>query len=133
MTKEFRKVHQFNQFCVATPLQHALADYLEEAPEHYQGLGCFYEKKRDYFAELLQDSRFSLTPSAGTYFQILDYSKLSTEPDTIYAEKLTREAGIASIPISVFYAEPPRQQLLRFCFAKDNSTLEKAAEILCKI
>ncbi|MDG1462884.1 MAG: methionine aminotransferase [Gammaproteobacteria bacterium] len=133
LTKEFRKVHQFNQFCVATPLQHALADYLEEAPEHYQGLGCFYEQKRDYFAELLQDSRFSLTPSAGTYFQILDYSKLSTDPDTIYAEKLTREAGIASIPISVFYAEPPRQQLLRFCFAKDNSTLEKAAEILCKI
>ncbi len=133
LMREFRKVHQFNQFCVATPLQYALADYLRDAPEHYQDLPAFYEQKRDYFAELLKDSRFSLSPSAGTYFQLLDYSELSTDTDTVYAEKLTREAGIASIPVSVFYAEPPPQKLLRFCFAKDDSTLEQAAEILCKI
>jgi methionine transaminase len=133
LMSEFRKVHQFNQFCVATPLQYALADYLAMAPEHYAELPEFYRTKRDYFCELLSSSRFSFTKSAGTYFQLLDYSAVSDETDTVYAKQLTKEAGIASIPVSVFYAEPSAQKLLRFCFAKDNATLEKAAEILCKI
>jgi len=133
LMSEFRKVHQFNQFCVATPMQYALADYLAIAPEHYQQLPDFYNTKRNYFCELISDSRFGITKSAGTYFQLLDYSAVSDEPDTLYAQQLTIEAGLASIPVSVFYAEPPAQKLLRFCFAKDNSTLEQAAEILCKI
>ncbi len=133
LMSEFRKVHQFNQFCVATPLQHALADYLESTPEHYRELPAFYEQKRDYFCRLVQDSRFQLVPSAGTYFQLLDYSDVSDTDDTRYAEELTMNAGIASIPVSVFYAKPGPDKLLRFCFAKDNATLEQAAEILCKI
>jgi methionine aminotransferase len=130
---EFRRVHQFVQFCVATPLQYGLADYLATAPDHYLNLPAFYEKKRDQFCRLLETSRFRLTPSAGTYFQLLDYAELSTEPDVDFATYLTREHGVASIPVSVFYENPPDQFLLRFCFAKDSATLEKAAAILCEI
>lgn len=133
LMNEFRKVHQFNQFCVATPLQYALADYLRECPEHYRDLPDFYEAKRNYFCNLLTDSRFTIKASSGTYFQLLDYSGVSDKIDTAYAKELTVDAGIASIPVSVFYARPPKQKLLRFCFAKDDATLEQAAEILCKI
>jgi methionine aminotransferase len=130
---EFRKVHQFVQFCVVTPMQLALAEYLESAPGHYLGLPAFYQAKRDLFCTLLAGSRFRLTPSRGTYFQLLDYSALSDERDVDYARRLTREAGIASIPVSVFCAAAPRERLLRFCFAKDAATLREAASILCRL
>jgi len=130
---EFRKVHQFVQFCVVTPMQHALAEFLAARPEHYLELPEFYERKRDRFCELLEPSRFQFQPSAGTYFQLVDYSRITSEPDVEYSKRLTREAGVACIPVSVFYESPPDQHLLRFCFAKDTETLERAADILCKI
>lgn len=133
LTREFRRVHQFVQFCVVTPLQWALADFLESDPAHYLGLPAFYQAKRDHFCALLAASRFRFTPSAGTYFQLLDYSAITNEPDVDYARRLTTEAGVACIPVSVFCAEPPATRLLRFCFAKDEGTLERAAEILCRI
>jgi len=133
LTAEFRKVHQFNQFVVVSPMQYALADYLDSAPEHYLGLSEFYEQKRDYFCDAIKGSRFSFRKTAGTYFQILDYSAISDEPDTVFAETLTRTHGLAAIPVSVFYETVPEQYLLRFCFAKDETTLDKAAEILCRI
>jgi len=130
---EFRKVHQFVQFCVVTPMQHALADFLATRPEHYLELPEFYERKRDQFCELIKPSRFRFQPSAGTYFQLVDYSRITSEPDVEYSKRLTREAGVACISVSVFYASPPEQHLLRFCFAKDAETLERAAKILCEI
>jgi methionine transaminase len=133
LTQELRRIHQYVTFCTDTPLQHALADYMAEAPEHPLGLSAFYQDKRDRFCSLLQDSRFRFTPAAGTYFQLLDYSAISDENDVELAARLTREHRIASIPISVFYAEPPPARLLRFCFAKDEATLVRAAEILCSL
>lgn len=130
---EFRRVHQFVQFCVVTPLQFALADHLASDPEHYLNLPRFYEEKRDRFCALLEPSRFTFVPSAGTYFQLVDYTAISTEGDVEFARRLTTEHGVACIPVSVFYASPPEQRLLRFCFAKHPDTLEKAAGILCKI
>ena len=130
---EFRKVHQYVQFCVVTPMQHALADFLAARPEHYLELPKFYERKRDHFCALLESSRFQFHPSAGTYFQLVEYSRITSESDIEYSKRLTREAGVACIPVSVFYESPPDQHLLRFCFAKDSETLERAAEILCKI
>ncbi|MFQ5636229.1 MAG: pyridoxal phosphate-dependent aminotransferase [Gammaproteobacteria bacterium] len=133
LTAEFRRVHQYVQFCVVTPMQFALADYLEKGAGHYLGLPAFYEAKRDAFCDLLQPSRFRVTPSSGTYFQLVDYSDVTDERDTDFARCLTTQAGVASIPVSVFYESPPHQHLLRFCFAKDTQTLERAAEILCAI
>jgi methionine aminotransferase len=133
LTAEFRKVHQYVQFCVVTPMQHALADFLAARPEHYLELPKFYERKRDKFCALLKSSRFEFHPSAGTYFQLVEYSRITSESDIEYSKRLTREAGVACIPVSVFYESPPDQHLLRFCFAKDSETLERAAEILCKI
>jgi methionine aminotransferase len=131
---EFRRVHQFVQFCVATPMQHALAEFLHAEPRHYMDLPAFYERKRDLFCALLAGSRFRLQPSAGTYFQLADYSALTDEADTAYARRLTREVGVACIPVSVFQVEvPAAQRLLRFCFAKDDGTLEQAAARLCAI
>lgn len=130
---EFRKVHQFACFSVVTPIQHALADFMLEQPEHYQGLSAFYEKKRDHFAGLLKDSSFTLTPAQSTFFQILDYSGLSDELDTDFAIRLTKEIGVASIPVSVFCEQAPAGRFLRFCFAKDDDTLTEAAKRLCKL
>jgi methionine aminotransferase len=130
---EFRKVHQFVQFCVITPVQLALADFLESSPEHYLGLPAFYQAKRDLFCELLATSRLRLRPSRGTYFQLADYSAISTEKDMDFAHRLAREAGVACIPVSVFHERPPERQWLRFCFAKDTRTLVAAAEILCRL
>jgi methionine aminotransferase len=133
---EFRRIHQFVQFCAVTPMQYAVADYLSCHAEHYRNLPYFYQEKRDLFNQLLQTSRFELTPSAGTYFQIADYSAISDEPDTEFTRWMTREKGIAAIPISVFYADQAlakRQSKVRFCFAKSPETLELAADILCKI
>lgn len=133
LTTELRRIHQYVTFCSNTPIQLALADYMAEAPEHATSLSDFYQAKRDHFLTLVSESRFGVTPAGGTYFQLLDYSAISDEKDTDLAVRLTREHKLASIPISVFYAEPRHTQLLRFCFAKDDRTLERAAEILCSL
>ncbi|MBI5536127.1 MAG: pyridoxal phosphate-dependent aminotransferase [Deltaproteobacteria bacterium] len=133
MTAEFRKVHQYVTFCTSTPMQHALADFMVSAPEHWQRLPAFYQARRDRFCALLKGSRLRFVPSSGTYFQLVDYSAISDLDDMSYARKLTIESGVAAIPVSVFYKEPPAAKLLRFCFAKDESTLERAAEVLRKL
>ena len=129
---EFRKVHQFLVFSCNTPIQYALAEYLKQR-ENYLSLGNFYQQKRDYFINAVKDAKFDLIPAAGTYFQLLSYKNMSKEKDTDYAIRLTKEFGIASIPISVFYHEQEDNHVLRFCFAKKEDTLAKAAEILNKI
>ena len=133
ITREIRRVHQFNTFSIAAPLQHAIADFLKKYPEHNAGLGEFYQRKRDRFLELLRNSSFSWTPASGTYFQLLDYSAVSPQNDVEFADTLLREAGVAAIPISPFYANAPKLSVLRFCFAKNDSTLEEAAERLCRV
>jgi methionine aminotransferase len=133
LSQELRRIHQYVTFCSNTPIQLALADYMAEAPEHATALSSFYQAKRDRFCALLAGSRFRFTPAAGTYFQLLDYSAISDETDVELAARLTREHKIAAIPISVFYAEPPPTRLLRFCFAKHDDTLARAAEILCSL
>ena len=133
LTTEFRRVHQFNTFTTTTPLQHALADYLARCPEHYLGLPDFYQEKRDLFLRLMERSRFRLTPSAGTYFQLADYSAVSNEPDVKFAKRLTMDHGVAVIPVSVFYDEPPSMRFIRFCFAKESATLVEAAERLSRL
>jgi len=129
---EFRKVHQFVVFTCNTPVQYALAEFLEDK-ENYMGLAQFYQDKRDYFIDLIKDSRFKFKPSLGTYFQLLEYSAITDEKETDFAIRLTKDYGIAAIPVSVFYHKPEENQSLRFCFAKKEETLEKAAKILCKI
>jgi methionine transaminase len=132
LMKEFRKVHQFTVFSVNTALQHALTAYMLNK-ENYMGLGDFYQEKRDYFQKLMKGSKFKILPCLGSYFQLLDYSSISKEKDTEYAIRLTKEIGVASIPVSVFYSAPHDYHLLRFCFAKENDQLEKAAERLLSI
>lgn len=129
---EFRKVHQFLVFCVNTPIQHALAEFIKEK-NNYLELGKFYQQKRDFFVNLIKDSKFQFTSAVGTYFQLLNYKKISKEKDTVFAIRLAKEFGLASIPISVFYHDPIDNLVLRFCFAKKEETLEKAAEIINKI
>jgi methionine transaminase len=129
---EFRKVHQFLVFSTNTPVQFALAEYLKKK-ENYNHLGDFYQAKRDHFIRNISNSKFTFTPSAGTYFQLLNYKKISKEKDTEYAIRLTKEFGLASIPISVFYHEKVNSNVLRFCFAKKEETLDKAAEIINRI
>jgi methionine aminotransferase len=133
LTVEFRKIHQFTCYAVCTPMQLALADYMQQNPQHYAELPDFYEGKRDRFCELVENSRFTFTPAKGTFFQLLDYSEISDEDDVAYARRLTKELGVASIPISVFCETPPAERKLRFCFAKDDSILEAAAEKLCQL
>ena len=132
LMKEFRRVHQFNVFSVNTPIQHALAEYMKEK-KHYDKLPAFYQAKRDYFLKQIKGSRFKPLPCSGSYFQLLDYSKISDEKDTEFAKRVTIEFGVASIPVSVFYNRPPDQKLLRFCFAKEDSLLKDAADKLKKI
>jgi methionine aminotransferase len=127
LTDEFRRVHQYVMFATTTPMQLALADYLIEAPEHYLGLPEFYREKRDYFAALLQESRFALLPVRGTYFQLAAYDALSDKSDVEFARWLTVEHGVASIPVSVFCERTPRERLIRFCFAREPATLAAAA------
>ena len=127
LTAEFRKVHQFVQFAVATPLQAALADFLRECPEHARDLPAFYQRKRDHFASILAGTRFRFRPSAGTYFQLADYSQMSDLPDVEFARWMTQSAGVAVIPISVFSAQPLSERVIRFCFAKHEATLDAAA------
>ena len=133
LTSEFRKAHQFVSFVGVTPVQHALADFMEQYPEHCLELPHFYQEKRDLFISKIASSKFKLSPSSGTYFQLADYREISDLPDTEFVEYLTRTVGVAAIPISVFYETPPDSHLVRFCFCKENSTLTKAAEKLCAI
>ncbi len=133
LTTEFRRVHQFNTFTTTTPLQHALADYLARRPEHYLELSNFYQEKRDLFLRLMDGSRFALAPSAGTYFQLADYGAISDEPDVEFAKRLTTDHGVAVIPVSVFYDVPPEMRYIRFCFAKESSTLTEAAKRLSSL
>ncbi|RXP59422.1 aminotransferase class I/II-fold pyridoxal phosphate-dependent enzyme [Lutibacter sp. HS1-25] len=132
LMEEFRKVHQFNVFSVNHPTQVALAAYLK-TPNNYLELGNFYQQKRDLFLSLIKDSKFEFTPSKGTYFQLLNFKKMTSEGDFDFAKRLTKEHKIASIPISVFNQHNLDTKVLRFCFAKTDETLKKAAEILCKI
>jgi methionine aminotransferase len=127
---EFRRVHQFTNFSTNTPMSHALADFMRDCPEFHQRLGAFYQKKRDLFCDLLADSRFELRPVEGTYFQTADYSRISDETDVEFARKLTIEHGVAVIPVSVFYQDPPGDRVVRFCFAKEDETLRRAATLL---
>lgn len=133
LTAELRKVHQFVCFVAVTPVQQALADFMTQEPDYPLELAASYQHKRDLFCTALASSRFTLRPSAGSYFQLLDYSAISNAPDTVLCEQWTRDVGVASIPVSVFYQQPPSQRLLRFCFAKQDEQLLRAAERLCEI
>lgn len=126
LTAELRRVHQYVTFASVGPLQLALADFLAEHPEHHLALPAFYQDKRDHFLELLATTRFAAHPAAGTYFQLADYSAIADENDVQFARRLTIEHGVASIPISVFYRDPPPTRLVRFCFAKEPATLAAA-------
>ena len=127
LSQEFRRVHQYVTFATVAPIQHALADFLSGHPEHHLGLPEFYADKRDHFVRLFDRSRFRVTPSRGTYFQLADYSEISDLPDVKFARWLTMEHGVAVIPISVFYERAPADRFVRFCFAKQSATLEQAA------
>jgi len=133
LTVEFRRIHQYVTFTSNTPVQLGLADFLTAHPEHHRNLGAFYQRKRDLFCELLAGSRFRVVPSAGTYFQLLEYTGVSTERDVDLALRLTREQKLATIPVSVFYERDPGHRMLRVCFAKDDATLRAGAEILCSL
>jgi methionine aminotransferase len=130
LSDEFRKVHQFVTFTVNTPVQNGIADFLLSHPEFYTELPEFYQQKRDLFCRLLKGSRFKLTPTRSTFFQLLDYAEITQEDDAELAKQWTREIGVASIPLNVFCASPLSRKLLRFCFAKDDHTLQSAAEKL---
>ena len=133
LSTELRKVHQYLTFSTVTPVQLALADMMNEMPEHYEELPAFYQQKRDLFCQLMEGSRFSCVKTSGTYFQLMDYSAISDLPDTEFCRWLIEEAGVAAIPISVFSEAPMETRLVRFCFAKSDDTLQAAAEKLCKI
>jgi methionine aminotransferase len=132
LTAEFRKVHQFNVFTVNTPIQVGLADYLKD-PAPYLDLPAFYQRKRDFFRDGLQSSRFKLLPCEGTYFQCVDYSAISDLPEAEFSTWLTREIGVAAIPVSAFYHEPHESGIVRFCFAKREETLATALERLARL
>ena len=135
LSAELRKVHQYVSFCGVTPLQYALAEFMAACPEHVSELPAFYQAKRDLFCDLLAGSRFTFTRTPGTYFQLADYSAIRPDLDDVaMAQWLTREHGVAAIPVSVFSERPdPAQRLVRFCFAKREDTLRQAAEKLSAI
>lgn len=127
LTREIRRVHQFNTFSIATPLQLAIAQFLADEPGHSNELAAFYQRKRDLFLRQLQGSHFRWIPSEGTYFQLLDFSEISGASDVDFADQVLRQAGVASIPVSPFYQSPPHLNVIRFCFAKKDETLIEAA------
>ncbi len=132
LTEELRKVHQWLTFSVNTPIQYALADFLKE-PDNYLSIPMFYQQKRDKFLNCIKDSRFTYSPAHGSFFQCVNYQAITDENDYDLAIRLTREIGVASIPVSVFYYNKNDYKTLRFCFAKDDETLEKAGEKLSKL
>ena len=129
LTREILKAHQFVVFSVNTPIQLALAEYLQ-TPKHYLELGNFYQKKRDFFLDQMKGSSFEPLPSYGSYFQLMSYKQISNKPDVEMANDLLKKSKVASIPVSVFYKDGTDNRLLRFCFAKKEETLEKACTIL---
>lgn len=133
LSDEFRKIHQYVTFSTVTPIQKALADMINNMPEHISGLGAFYQQKRDLFNKHLSGSKFTPLPCQGTYFQLLDYGAIDDLPDTAFCHWLTKVHKIATIPLSVFYQTPPNSSVIRVCFAKDNKTLKEAAQTLCQI
>jgi len=136
---EFRKIHQYVTFCSFTPAQIAIAQMLKEQPSHITALASFYQRKRDILINALTSSRFTLLPSQGTYFLLLDYSAISTLNDREFCQWLTQEIGVAAIPLSPLYPAEQREtyhlnnKVIRLCFAKNDDTLLKAAEILCQL
>ena len=132
LTAEVRKVHQYNVFSVNTPIQYALAEYMSDATT-YSGISEMYEAKREVFNRAVQGSRFGLKPAAGAYFQLLDYSSITDEGDVEFAKRLTRDYKITGIPCSVFFPDLQDDKVLRFCFAKNDDELLRAAEILQSI
>lgn len=132
LMQEFRKVHQFLVFSVNTPLQYAIAEYLKNE-NTYLSLPDFFQQKRDYFRNGLQESKFELLPCSGTYFQSVTYNNITDEKDSDFALRLTKEIGVASIPTSVFYTKGTDFHVLRFCFAKRQETLDKAVDRLLKV
>jgi methionine transaminase len=132
LTSEFRKVHQFNVFTVNTPVQYGLADYMSN-PAPYLDLPAFYQRKRDLFRNGLSSTRFKLLPCDGTYFQCVEYSGISSMPETDFAKWLTTEIGVAAIPVSAFYNQPKESGIVRFCFAKKDETLRTALERLATL
>ena len=132
LMSEFRKIHQFNVFSVNTPMQLALADYLQDSSV-YTHLPAFFQKKRDFFIDALQDSAFSVLPCEGSYFILADYRRISDDDDMTFAKHMTTEHGVACIPLSPFYADEVVQTVVRFCFAKTESLLTEAAQKLCSV
>ena len=128
---EFRKVHQFNVFTVHGPSQLALAEYMQDADRHLR-LAAFYQEKRDFFGQLMATTPFELLPCRGTYFQLASYQRISDLSDREFAEWMTRKIGVAVIPVSAFYANGRDDRVVRFCFAKQESTLIEAAARICK-
>jgi methionine aminotransferase len=133
LTEALLRIHQFIAFATNAPLQWALADFLRAVPRHHVELAEFYQRKRDLFREALAPSAFRLLPSHGTFFQLADYSALSELPDREFAAWLTRAHGVAVIPVSVFYEQPPEQRIVRFCFAKQDETLREACSRLAAV
>ncbi len=133
LTKEFRKIHQFITFSTATPFQIAITQYLKNHRDKIMGLSSFYQQKRDFFLEAMKQTPLKPLHSSGTYFQLMSYAHLSEEKDTDFVTRLTKEFGVAAIPVSVFYRNQEDNKLVRFCFAKENTTVEKAAERLARL
>jgi len=132
LMREFRKVHQFNVFCVNSFVQQAIAAYLEDE-NTYLNLNNFYQEKRDFFLEKIKDSKFRPLKSSGTYFQLVDYSEISDEDEFDFAKKMTTKYGVAVIPVSAFYSKKMNQKIVRVCFAKTENLLAEAAELLNRI
>jgi methionine aminotransferase len=132
LTREFRKVHQFIVFAVNTPIQFAISDYIKKS-ENIYSLNKFYQAKRDLFISLIKNSKFKIKPCSGTYFQLLDYSKISDVSDIDFSEYLTKNIGVAAIPLSPFYLDGSNEKLIRICFAKKNEVLKTATDKLCKV
>ncbi|MFP1747470.1 pyridoxal phosphate-dependent aminotransferase [Lonsdalea quercina] len=133
ISAELRKIHQYLTFAVNTPAQLAIADMLREHPEHWRELPDFYQARRDRFVKALSASRFELLPCHGTYFLLADYKAISTQDDVSFCRWMTEHVGVAAIPLSVFCADPFPHTLIRLCFAKQESTLDAAAERLCRL
>jgi methionine aminotransferase len=129
LMKEFRKIHQFNCFCCHTPSQVALAQFLKQK-DSYLSLGGFMQRKRDHFQELMQQTKFTPLPSYGSYFQVYKYDRISDESDKDFCIRITKEYGVATIPVSAFYNSAKDDKVVRFCFAKKEETLERAVEKL---
>lgn len=132
LSREFRKVHQFNVFCSNHPMQAAFADFMAD-PSEYLSLPEFYQKKRDFFLDAMRNTRFRPLHCAGTYFQLFDYGQISQENDLDFCKRITREYGVATIPVSAFYSKGKDEKVIRFCFAKTEDLLEKAGKALERV